>query len=343
MKAWQKHFPFKTAILVDIPVPSVAPDGLLVKTHAAGVCHSDFAILNNTARPENWPSDKFTLGHEGAGKVVEVGSSVTDFQVGDMVAILSVPGCGSATCRECCGGLWQICQKGERYGLGHDGSYAEYVAIKSRAALKLPKGVPAEVGAVATDACLTAYHAVVGTARVTADETVAIIGLGGLGFNALQIVQSIGARVIVADKRQEVLDEAVKFRVPTVDVVPVGQSLVDFIHAQGVVIDTILDFVGVQETFRASQEAVRYGGKLVQVGLLAPEISINNFLAVRKHLSILCSYGGTMGDLQACLDLVARAKLRPQVELGKMSDFARIMEDLHAGKIKSRIALEPNF
>ena len=79
----------------------------------------------------------------------------------------------------------------------------------------------------------------------------------------------------------------------------------------------------------------------MQVGLLSKEITINNFLAVRKHLQILCSYGGTMEDLKQCLKLIASGDLRPQVETGKLADFPKALDDLHHGRVKSRIALVP--
>ncbi|KAK5080515.1 hypothetical protein LTR70_008835 [Exophiala xenobiotica] len=343
MYAWQKHFGSTTPVRAEVPIPACPKDGLLIKIHAAGVCHSDVALLNAEKRPDTWPLDKYTLGHEGCGEVVEVGASVHDFTTGDMVAILSVAGCGESSCGECSRGLAQICQRGERYGIGSNGSYAPYVAIKARAAAKLPENVSVEQGAVATDACMTAYHAVVGTGQVRKEETVVILGVGGLGFNAMQIARSSGARVIIVDKRQEVLDEAVKFDIAEEDVVPVGEGIADFVKRKGLVVDTIIDFVGVPETFGAAQEAVRFGGKIVLVGLLAPQVSINTFLSVRKHLSLLCSYGGTMSDLKECLALVSNGKLRPQVETGKLDDFPHILEDLHAGKVKSRIALRPNM
>lgn len=261
MYAWQKHFGSTTPVRAEVPIPSCSHDGLLIKVHAAGVCHSDVALLNAEKRPDTWPLDQYTLGHEGCGEVVEVGSSVQDFQTGDMIAILSVAGCGESSCGECSRGLEQICQRGERYGIGSHGSYAPYVAIKARAAAKLPDNVSAEVGAVATDACLTAYHAVVGTGQVRKEETVVILGIGGLGFNAMQIARSFGAKVIVVDKRQEVLDEAVKFGIPEDDVVPIGKSIVEFVKRKGLVVDTIVDFVGVPDTFGAAQEA----GKLAYI------------------------------------------------------------------------------
>jgi propanol-preferring alcohol dehydrogenase len=254
MLAWQKQFGISTPIRNEVPVPSAPNDGLLVKIHAAGVCHSDVAVLKHEPKPPGAASI-FTLGHEGCGEVIEVGSSIGNFKVGDMVAICSSPGCGKSTCFVCERGFGQLCDECELYGLGFHGSYAPYIAVKARAAIKLPDGVAPEEAAVATDACLTAYHAVVETAKVKKEETVAIVGLGGLGFNALQIVQTIGARVIVTDKRQEVLDEAVKFGVPQADVVPAGESLADFVKRNDLLIDTIIDFVGLPELFSASQEA----------------------------------------------------------------------------------------
>jgi propanol-preferring alcohol dehydrogenase len=254
MQAWQKQFGSKAPVRNEVPVPSAPADGVLVKIHAAGVCHSDVALSQQEPQPPGW-SAAYTLGHEGCGEVVEVGSSVGNFKIGDMVAILSVPGCGKSTCYRCKRGVPQICEECERYGIGSNGSYAPYIAVKERSITKLPDGVPPEVGAVATDACMTAYHAIVGTAQLRKDETVVIVGIGGLGFNAMQIAQAIGARVVVTDRRQEVLDEAVKFGIPKEDVVPIAESLVEFVKKNNLLIDTVVDFVGVPETFSASQEA----------------------------------------------------------------------------------------
>src|SRR5271155_1664194 len=121
-------------------------------------------------------------------------------------------------------------------------------------------GVTPAQAAVTTDAVLTAYHAVKTTGNVKPTETILIFGLGGLGFNALQIVLAIGARVIVTDKREEVLAEAIKFGVPKEDVIPIGTNVVEFVQERGLVVDIVIDFVGVNETFTASQEL----GKQIQ-------------------------------------------------------------------------------
>ncbi len=201
--------------------------------------------------------EKYTLGHEGAGEIVEIGSEVRGgfWKVGDRVAILSVAGCQEASCGECSRDLGQLCQTGEHYGLGLDGSYASYIAIKAHAAVKLPDSVSYEQGAVATDACMTAYHAVVGTGNLKKGETVVIMGIGGLGFNGMQIAKAMGARVIVRDIREEVLEEAVKFGISKEDVVPKDQALDEWVQEKGLLVDTVVDFVGKEETFAAAQKA----------------------------------------------------------------------------------------
>ena len=182
-----------------------------------------------------------------------MGSEVTDFQVGDMVSVQPIPGCGEASCSECTNNVAQLCTRGERYGIGHDGSFAPYVAIKARAAVRVPKGVSAAAGAVATDAIMTAYNAVAGRAKAKKSDTVLVYGLGGLGFNALQILLDIGSRVIVVDKRQAVLDDAVKFGVKPEDAVPATTTdVAKWVQEKGLSVDTVIDFVGTPDSFRSS-------------------------------------------------------------------------------------------
>ena len=200
-------------------------------------------------------ADKFTLGHEGCGEIVEIGSEVTDPSIkqGDLVAVLAVPGCGQSSCLECRNGLPQLCKNAACHGIGQDGSFTSYIAVDRRAAVPVPDGVTPAQAAVATDACLTAYHAVKRVADVKSGETVLIFGLGGLGFNALQIVLSISAKLLVVDKRPEVLQDAIKFGVAEEDVAPLGEDVAQWVKRRGLVVDTVIDFVGVNDTYTASQ------------------------------------------------------------------------------------------
>lgn len=305
--------------------------------------------------------DTENQGHEGCGEVVATGPEATKFRPGDMVVMMIVPGCGQTDCNECSDGVPQLCLRGPRYGGGQDGFFAAYAKVTERAAVKLPSGVSVGAGAVATDACMTAYHAVVGRARVKRGETILILGLGGLGFNALQIVLHLGARAIVSDKRQVVLDEAQRFGVKGEDIVPANTTDVgDWIQKKGIRVDTAIDFVAMPLTFKAAVDSgesvqrnvsgeiflqlrklVRLAGTIVVVGLLSPELSLPTSKLVRKQLSSLGSYAGTISDLEACLDLISKGHIVPQVSEGSMRDFPTILEDLHLGKFKGRIVLIP--
>jgi propanol-preferring alcohol dehydrogenase len=122
-------------------------------------------------------------------------------------------------------------------------------------------GIPPAVAAVATDAVTTVYHGITRRAEVKKNETVFLFGLGGLGFNALQIVRHIGARVIVSDVRQEKLDAALHLGVPAGDIVPIGKSVQSFVQEKGLqgTIDTVLDIVGKHQTFEDAQQIGRFG------------------------------------------------------------------------------------
>ncbi|KAF4448640.1 alcohol dehydrogenase [Fusarium albosuccineum] len=269
--------------------------------------------------PASWFQDQYILGHEGCGQIVQLGSAVTNnkLQVGDIVALHAVPGCGENDCPECSRDLSQLCERGHHSGIGQDGFYAPYATIDARGAVKVPEGVTPEEAAVATDAVNTAYHAIKRRGQVKSNETVFLFGLGGLGFNALQILIHIGPRIIVSDIRQERLDEAQRLGIPSCDIVPIGIPPQDFVRKAGLDgrIDTVLDFVGTHQTFEDAQH----------IG--------------RKRLSFIFSYGGQVKDLEEVLQLIAAGSIRPQVEKRKLNEFPEVLEALGKGEVRARIAL----
>jgi alcohol dehydrogenase, propanol-preferring len=166
--------------------------------------------------------------------------------------------------------------------------------------------------------------------------------LGGLGFNALQVVhKAIGARVIVSDIRQECLDAAEKLGVPKEDIVPVDKSVQEFVVENGLTgkIDTVLDFVGAKQTFEDAQHIVRIAGKIVCIGTLSHFNTVNMKMGIRRRLAIIFSYGGQKQDVEEVLDLVSKGILTPGVETARLEDFPRVLQDLCDGKVKARIAL----
>ncbi|KAF3010342.1 hypothetical protein E8E14_008261 [Neopestalotiopsis sp. 37M] len=307
---------------------------------ASGVCRSDHSLLT-LEKQASWFQEKWIMGHEGCGQIVQIGDQVQDttLQVGDIVALHAVPGCAMPDCTECSRDLSQICEKGHHSGIGQDGFYAPYAAIDIRSAVLVPKGVTPAEAAVATDAVTTAYHAIHRRAEVKATETCFLFGLGGLGFNALQIVHNIGARVIVCDIKQDCLDAAAQLGIPTSDIVPLGKSPQEFVLENDLKIDTVLDFVGTHQTFEDAQQIVRRGGKLLCVGSLDAENTIHMKIGTRKRLSYIFSYGGQVRDLKEVLQLIAGGSIRPQVHPAKLKDFPDVLQRLEQGKVAARVAL----
>ncbi|KAK0624237.1 N-benzyl-3-pyrrolidinol dehydrogenase [Immersiella caudata] len=340
MFAWRKHRGNPEPIWEEVPVPKPGPTGVLIKILASGVCRSDHNLLTNEKQAK-WFQDKWILGHEGCGRIVEFGPEIKDttFQVGDIVALYGVPGCGASDCPECSRDLPQICERGHHSGIGQDGYYAPYATIDIRGLVPVPEGVTPAEAAVATDAVNTAYHAIHKRGEVKAHETIFLFGLGGLGFNALQVIHNIGARVIVSDIRQQRLDEAIKLGIPEEDIVPVGKSPAEFVAEKGLYIDTVADFVGTHQTFQDAQQIVRRGGKILCVGSIDSENTVHMHLGTRKRLSFIFTYGGQVGDLRDVLDLIAKGVIKPQVAPGKLEDFPKVLKALRDGEVDARVAL----
>lgn len=351
MQAWILKFGQSEPVRTKLPVPNPAADGVLVKVLAMGVCHSDCTLLKlKEPLPNSEP--EFVLGHEGAGEIVLLGDKVdkSEYHVGDRVAVHIIPGCDDSACPQCNRGWERLCRAktSGNYGLGRDGVFAEYVAIQSRAAIKLPDGVDMVPGAVSGDAVLTAYHAMKYTAAVKSGQTIAIFGLGGLGLNALQTALHLGVkRVLVVDKRKETVDEAVKLGVASEDAFctsdPDSKPIQQVVAEREIIVDTVIDFAGHEQTVLSAQLTVRPAGLLVMVGLLSQQVPIIPLVVVGRALTIQGSYSGSIPAFHECLELMAKGVLRPSIETGSIEDLPKVLKDLDDGKIKSRMVLLPDW
>ncbi|PPJ54338.1 hypothetical protein CBER1_07129 [Cercospora berteroae] len=332
-----------------VQLPKVEPNGLLVKIRAMGVCHSDCLIRDLPEAPAQFLKE-WTLGHEGAGEIIEIGSEVdkSAFEVGDMVAIHPVPGCGK--CPPCQSGYQRICMTSGKggYGLGYDGFMQEYLAVRADACAKVPEGVPAEHACIAADALLTAYHAVKYTADVKPDQTIAITGLGGLGLNGLQTALHLGVKRIIAfDKRQEALDIAIRMGLKPEDAYCTSETqskpIPEILGEKGIVIDTVVDFVGHEETISLAQQIIRPIGLIVLVGLLSQTVSVVPYLVTQNCLTIKGSFCGDMNGLNEVLQLLKEGVLKPETSTDSIDNMPQTLRDLDDGKIVGRRILLPDW
>lgn len=317
-----------------------------------GVCHSDCAIRDVKAgKNPVLSNNEFTLGHEGAGEIVALGENTTSsLVIGDLVAIHPVAGCRSEKCIPCSHGWAQACRAPDNgnHGLGQDGFFAEYVVCREDAAVLVPKGVTIQQAAVAPDALLTAYHAVKHTAAMTAKDTVLIIGLGGLGLNGLQVAQHLGAkRILVCDREQGAVDVAVRLGIAKEDAFctsdPDAKPIHDVLAERDIVVDTVIDFVGHEQTMLEAQLTVRPAGLIVMVGLLSPKVNVLPGLMAQNVLTLKGTFCGSIDGLRECLDLIAQGVIKPEIVEGSINNLPQVLRDLDDGKIRGRQVLLPDW
>ena len=272
MKAVRLVQPGHPVELFEIPLPVVGPGDVLVRVRAAGICHSDVHYRAGRSRVDPLP---LTLGHEVAGEVAEVGRDVRRVRPGDRVALHYLVTCG--VCPYCAGGHEQFCPDGKMIGHYTDGGYAEYIAVPERNALVLPDNVPFEAGATLMCASSTALHAL-RKGRLTGGETLAVIGIGGLGLSAIQLGRALGARQVFAvDTQPAKLALAVRYG--AVPVNPAQGDAADQIRAltgrRGV--DVALELIGLPATMRQALRALAPMGRAVVVGISDKPLEIDSY------------------------------------------------------------------
>jgi propanol-preferring alcohol dehydrogenase len=332
MRAWRYVGPNKPLERQEIERPRPGPGEVVIRVQAAGVCHSDLHILEGIA-PFPTP---MTLGHEGAGVVEEVGPGVTGVRPGQLVAVYGPNSCGD--CRFCRSGQENLCPAGPSVGLGIDGSYAEFVRCRARSAVPVPEGVTAAQAAVATDAVLTPYHALKAVGGLRAGELAVIVGLGGLGMNAVEIAHLLGAYVIAIDLIPAKLEQARAMGAhETVD----GNDAAAVTALAQRLPDLVADFVGSDATARTAQQIVRPGGRVVLVGLAAATGTLMIFRYGANQIATLGSFWGASRELAEILDHIARGAIRPIVATEPLDTVNDVLERLRRGQVEGRIALTP--
>jgi D-arabinose 1-dehydrogenase-like Zn-dependent alcohol dehydrogenase len=296
-----------------VPEPSPAPDGVVVRVGASGICRSDWHAWSGHDPDVVLPH---VPGHELAGTVAAVGGRVRNWSVGDRVTVPFVCACGH--CGPCRAGAGQVCANQTQPGFTHWGSLAEFVALDAADVnlVGLPDGMPFATAASLGCRFATACRAVTGVGRVRPGEWVAVHGCGGVGLSAIQVAVAAGARVVALDVSVGALELAAAFGAEhvvdgTADDVPaaVAELTVGGAHVS-------LDALGAAVTCVASIRSLRPRGRHVQVGLLPPAVGrpeIPMELVVAGELALLGSHGMAAADYPAMLSLIAAGRLHPEL------------------------------
>ncbi|KIH96607.1 alcohol dehydrogenase [Streptomonospora alba] len=330
--------------VTDVEVPEPGPGQLLLKVTAAGLCHSDLAVMS-------WPADGFpyelpmTLGHEGAGRVESVGPGVSRVSVGESVVVYGPWGCG--VCRMCAQGRENYCPHAARLGvfppgLGSQGALAEYVLIDSERHV-VPIGDLDPVQTVPlTDAGLTPYHAIKRSLdRLVAGSVTVVIGVGGLGHIAVQLLRRLSAATVVAlDVREESLELA--RRSGAQHTLPSDESALEAVRdlSRGLGAAAVFDFVGAAATTALARRMVGQDGDLALVGIGGGTVEVG-FESVPFGSRTGITYWGTRSELIELIDLARQGVLDVHVERYGIESGPEAYERMEAGLVKGRAVVVP--
>lgn len=306
----------------ELELAGPGPEEVLVRVEAAGVCHSDLSVVDgNRVRPT-----PMLLGHEAAGRVVEVGEAVTDIRVGQRVVAAFLPRCGEcAGCRTdgkmpCLPGsaannAGTLLAGGSR--LSRDGrvvnhhlgvsGFATHAVLDQRSLTPVGDDVPPEVAAVLGCAVLTGGGAVLNVARPEPGQRVAVVGLGGVGMAALLVAASLGAHVIGVDAVEPKL--ATASELGAAEVLSPADAL-----ARGIRADLVVEAAGHPRAFETAVAMTAPGGTTVTVGLPSPEArsSISPLVLTAEARTIVGSYLGSavpQRDIPEYAELWRRGRL----------------------------------
>jgi propanol-preferring alcohol dehydrogenase len=292
----------------DVPIPEPAAGEVLVEVESCGLCGTDIHLAVDGDLPvERTP---ITLGHEAAGIVVKVGDGVTDFAEGDRVAMFPSAVCGY--CRFCRVGRESLCQNSKVYGMSRDGALAQYVAAPANSLFHLPDEIPFDIGSIVTDGVSTPFHALRSRAQLSAGETVAVVGCGGLGTHAIMLAKLMGARLIVAiDVQAAALKRAAALGAD-LTINPAEQDPVKVIreHTGLPGVDVALEFVGGNETVKTALRVLDKTGRAVLVGVGMDRPSLPPLAVfVGREQSVLGSFGMNRSDIEDLYALIAAGRL----------------------------------
>jgi NAD+-dependent secondary alcohol dehydrogenase Adh1 len=341
MKAARLHAYHEALKLESIDEPKAAgPLDVVVRIGAAGLCRTDLHIQEGQWAEKSQVALPYTPGHENAGWVHEVGSAVTNVEVGDTVIVHPYISCG--LCPPCRRGDDMHCLSGSFPGIDRDGGFAEFLLTSARSVVKLGPGLePKDIAALA-DAGLTAIHAVKKAVPVlTAGTRAVVIGAGGLGHIGIQCLKAMTpAEIIVIDPSEKAL--ALAGEVGADQTVRVDGNHVDTVRemCDGLGAEAIIDFVGEKGAIEDGIAMVRDGGFYYVIGY-GENINIPTIDVISREISFIGNLVGTYNDLAELMILTAQGKVTLHTSTYPLDAINDAMADLDQGRLQGRGILVP--
>ena len=358
MKAARIVEPNKPLMVSELELSEPKENQVIINVKAVGVCHSDLhlweggydlgdgSFMKVTDRGVKYP---VTPGHEIAGSIAKMGSSVKGFSKGDNVLVY--PWVGEGTCPACKAGNENLCDAPQSLGVFQDGGYAEQILVPHFKYLAKVSGIELEAAASLACSGLTAYTAVK-KANMNSPEYLVIIGAGGLGLMGIQIAKAITkAKVICVDLDDKKLDTAKKMGADFVinsniiGSVTTGsgnaaQKIISICNNKGA--DSVIDFVNAPQTAKTGLAVLRKRGNLVLVGLFGGSMDLQLVTIPLKAITIQGAYTGNYNDMLELLELAKKGTIKQIVsERYTLDQATDALEKLKQRKIIGRAVINP--
>ncbi len=342
----------------EISVSKPGPREVLIRTKAAGICHSDLHFWNGSY-PGQVP---MVLGHESAGVVEQVGSDVHYVKPGDHVITCLSVFCGH--CEQCLTGHMSLCNepetnrtKEEEPRLSHNdqpltqfaqlGSFAEMMLVHEHALVKVREDMPMDRAALIGCGVTTGIGAVIHTAKVEPGSTVAVIGCGGIGLSAINGAALAGAaRIIAVDMVPSKLELARKFGATDVVDASDGEAVGKVIEMTGGGVHYSFEAIGLKATAEQAFQMLRAGGTATVIGMIPPGQMVSlhgvDFLSEKKIQGSFMGSNRFRVDMPRFIDFYLQGKLHLDDLISNriaLTDINEGMEALKTGEIARSVIM----
>lgn len=315
-------------------------DDVAIEILYSGVCHSDLHTVKNDW---GWTVYPTVPGHEIVGRVIEVGSAVHQYKVGDHVAVgCMVDSCQS--CHHCHDGEEQFCVEGftqtynspDRHSQDiTKGGYAKHIVVRQEFVLSVPQSLDLAKTAPLLCAGITTYSPL-RTWNVGPGSKVAVIGMGGLGHMAVKLAVAMGAHVTVISRSQSKKDDALNLGADAF-LISADNDCMEKAASQ---FDLIVDTVPVKHDVTPYIPLLKIDGTLTLVGQVGPLAEINSVPMILGRRRIAGSVIGGIAETQEMLDFCARTQVMPEVEMIKMQDINQAFERLERSDVHYRFVVD---
>lgn len=331
MKAVLKKTPTHGIVVEEVPTPSINKDEVLIRVRAAAICGSDLGIYKYTPAYERMKLPVI-LGHEFSGQIVETGSAVKRFEVGDRVLSESVKACGA--CGFCKEGRSNLCDETTLFGIHTDGAFADYISVPSNLLHSIPENMSYEEAAL-VEPLSNSIHFVLDITPFKVDDYVVVQGCGPIGLFSAQLFRLGGARVLLTglSDDQARFGIARSLGIETFDIE--NNDLIERVSEDtcGRGADIAFVAVGATQAFQQATEIVKKRGHVTVVGIFGEPVNFDLTWLVRRELIVKGAYDAKPINFPFSIKLISEGK----IDVNKVLTHRVSLEDAEKA---FRVALE---